>query len=229
MFKDVEFVIGYNRSTLVSNESFPVENFGNINHYYNGNVYFGVTSEIFPSYHIGMTYIKRGTRETQNVEDLYNYPDGDQMYTDVKIENIHILNYLSISGYKAYNISNSFSIQGGVYCDLYLDGKIKVKEDWYVEYYYNDSGYIETYSEILEDTIEFYDMYLKEPNSIDIGFQIGLDINLTNHISANAIYQYGFLEAHEISYEGSDYKNGWKNRSINFQLNMDLINMIAKK
>lgn len=229
IFNDIKLVLGYNRASLSLNESLPEEDFGNINHYYNGNLNFGVSSEIYPSYHVGLLYTQRGTRETQNIFDTIYYEDGDQAYIDVEAENIHILKYLSITGHKYIHLSDQFFILGGVNVDVYLGGEIKVKEDVYIEYYYNDSGYTYYETDTIEETLDFYDMYLKEPNPVDFGAQIGIGFNLIENISAVAMYQYGILEAHEISYEGTDYKNGWKNRGLQFQLSIDVLNILKSK
>jgi len=223
IFSNTQVVLGYNRSTLSLNKSLP-ESFGNVNHYYNGNMFFGVYSEIIPSYHIGLQYIKRGTRETQKFEDTIQYENGFT-YFDIETENVHILNYLSITGFKHFYLSDQFFFLAGIYGDIYLGGEIEVKEDGIIEEYYSESGnyYVDTYE--TNETIEFYDMYLKEPNPVDIGAQIGMGFNLLENVSAIAIYQHGLLETHEISYEGENYKNGWKNRSLQFQLNFDVMNM----
>ena len=215
---NIKIIAGYNRSNLVLNDDLPEEQFGEVEHYYIGNFNIGLVTELYPTYYLGASYFRRGTRETQEVEMLIQYGNGDEEYVAIDGENIHTMNYLSVYGYKTFTLFRNLFAVIGANCDVYLSGKIKAKADIYSGYYWHDLDIIlDDYNEVSE-TLEFHEMYSKEPDALGVGGKIGFGLELTQKIQVMATYQMGFTQAHEISYDDTDYTNSWKHKTLLLQV-----------
>ncbi len=215
---NVKIIAGYNRSNLVLEDDLPEDTFGNVKHYYVGNFNIGLVTEVYPSYYLGASYLRRGTRETQELEMLMVYNNGDEEYISIDGENVHTMNYLSVYSYKEFPLVKQVFVLAGINCDIYLSGKIKTKADIYSAYYMSNLDIVLYDTNEVSETLEFHEMYSEEPNALSVGGQIGVGLNITEKIQAFVTYQLGLSQAHEISYDESDYTNGWKHKALVLQV-----------
>tara|TARA_Y100000589_G_scaffold207985_1_gene196140 strand:- start:1313 stop:1981 length:669 start_codon:yes stop_codon:yes gene_type:complete len=142
-------------------------------------------------------YSKKGVSFTQNNVGV--------SYSQSVVKNSVLMNYLDLSPYVTYKFNEEYSLTLGIF-----------------------SGYMLSLLEIVETDdaiVEDYYGYNNVDNKLDFGLQFGPTILISNNLSIDFLYKFGFTNIGDASIVNKNLRH----RSLNIGLSFVLFNMKTNK